>query len=78
MRHRGCSWLNIRKKAFTAKKTPARCGVWEGAPELRQVLPPTVVLMTRRRGSVMGDCGLTLSLPTSSVQSTRVIFFPSS
>ena len=20
MRHRGCSWLNIRKKAFTAKK----------------------------------------------------------
>lgn len=58
MRHRGCSWLNIRKKAFTAKKIQPSVGVCEGAPELRWVLPPTVALMTWRRGSVVGDCGL--------------------
>lgn len=54
----------------------------EGAPELRQVLPLTVVLMTRRRGNVTGDCGLTprgelssqISLPISLVKFTGVIF----
>jgi len=79
MRHEGCSWLNVRKKAFPAKEIQRGVGVCQGAPELCRVLPPAVVLMTWRKEAGVGDGGLArhgelssrISLPVSSVEPTR-------